>query len=632
MASLYHSMMNLPQIIILSLLKSIPRAIANVAITLCPLCAFCQVSIFGSATPEQGRARRNVNRKTAGPHNSDAHVQLIESLSFHWTVPMTSLYSDNHIVPKPLMEAHGLVSPDPSWTWVVEKQCFISWTDKEEGPKCLGELSPRNFTVKLSINIGWSADSKEMLMALHLPILSRGSKHARDMFMIIPNTFDTSTLDTTFAPIQNADLDNAEFAYCNLFHFPVTVAENCDVIMPQTQRQKPLRGTPQVLVSKLKSLSEARAFDIYCRFDTFAQVELRKIFARIDHLDTPSLLLDSMYDGRGAGINLWHHQGLHPAPENGQPREEPQQDPSLPPPYTSHVTPPPVDVQVPCSEVIVNPVSKSMDSAEDGVPESPFWLHMRRILDYKSPQWEAAQRVTEKRPASIEPLPNQRRVKRIGICRTPPIRSSVHEFHALTKEPDDAFIDSQHDAFRRVEQPEGVSSSLIAATPASLPPQSDESTVDEHHDASLSIDRSEEIARWLYSAWKVLPSAHHELRSHLLSLGATRDTASFANLRVDISTALAFAAARTPERHFSQSSLLTYSDAEHGVKEVVQWINSVRSDADTALVYDLATLAGAAMDVVDSVSEKEEKIEAFLLQKARCIAFAGWLGAAVTTV
>jgi hypothetical protein len=194
------------------------------------------------------------------------------------------------------MEGYGLVSSDPSWTWVVEKQCFVSWTD-DEGPNCLGELSPRNSTVKLSINIGWRPDSKEMLIALHLPISSRGSKYARDMFMIIPNTFDTSKLDTTFAPVQvpgRKDLDNAGFAYCNLFHIPVTVAKPCDVIMPQTQRQKTLKGTPRVLVSKLKSLSEARAFDIYCRFDTFAQVELRKVFAKIDQLEMPLLLLDSI--------------------------------------------------------------------------------------------------------------------------------------------------------------------------------------------------------------------------------------------------------------------------------------------------------------------------------------------------
>jgi hypothetical protein len=528
------------------------------------------------------------------------------------------------------MEAYGLLSPDPSWTWAVEKQCFVSWIDDEEGPKCLGELSPRNSTVKLTISIGWRADSKEMLIALHLPISSRGSKHARDMFMIIPNTFDTSRLDTTFAPVQvpgRADLDNAGFAYCNLFHIPVTVAEPCDVIMPQTQRQKPLRGTPRVLASNLKSLSEARAFDIYCRFDTFAQVELRKIFAGIDQLKQPSLLLDSLYGGHGAGVNLWQYQGLDiDLGAESEPGAAPPQDPALPPPYTSHTTPPQVDVQVPCSDPAAVPMARNVDSAEDGVPESPFWVRMRRILDYRSPRRESTHRVPVKRPASAEPLPDQHRVKRTGPCRAPLVGSPPSEL-------DFAFIESQHSAILPADELEESSWRPLASTPASIPVDWDEEqALAVHHDASPPFDKAEEMVLWLYSAWKVLPSAHDELRAQLLSLGATRDIASFVNLRIKLSTALAFAAARARGQKFSQSSLLTLSDAEHEVEEVVQWINSVRSDADTVLVYDLAALAGAAMEVINSLAEKEEKMGAFLVQKARCIAFACGLESAVTTV
>jgi hypothetical protein len=525
------------------------------------------------------------------------------------------------------MEGYGLVSSDPSWTWVVEKQCFVSWTD-DEGPNCLGELSPRNSTVKLGINIGWRRDSKEMLIALHLPISSRGSKYARDMFMIIPNTFDTSKLDTTFAPVQvpgRKDLDNAGFAYCNLFHIPATVAKPCDVIMPQTQRQKTLKGTPRVLVSKLKSLSEARAFDIYCRFDTFAQVELRKVFAKIDQLEMPLLLLDSMYDGRGAGINLWHHQGLVDlTPENTdeQPCAAIQQDIGLPPPYTAHVTPPPVDVQVPCSEVVIDPVLKSMDSAEEGVPESPFWVRMRRILDYKSPKWEAAERASGKRAASAEPLPDYRPTKRVDPCRTPLNGYLVRE----PSEPDCAVLETQHDTIPPADKLDESSWRPFASTPASLPVDCDEEkAVVMHHDASPPFDRSEEIAQWLYTAWTVLPSAHLTLRPQLLALGSACDTTSFVTLRIDVSTSLAFAAARTPSNE-PDPPLSTNSDAEREVREVVAWVNGVRPDADSVMVKDLVTLAGAAMDVIDSVSDKEEKMQRFLVIKARCIGLACVLG------
>jgi hypothetical protein len=59
---------------------------------------------------------------------------------------------------------------------------------------------------------------------------------------------------------------------------------------------------------------------------------------------------------------------------------------------------------------------------------------------------------------------------------------------------------------------------------------------------------------------------------------------------------------------------------------VVGWVNGVRPDADSMLVKDLVTLAGAAMDVIDSVSDKEENMERFLVIKARCIGLACVLG------
>jgi hypothetical protein len=313
---------------------------------------------------------------------------------------------------------------------------------------------------------------------------------------------------------------------------------------------------------------------------------------------------------------------LTPEIADGQPCAAVQQDIGLPPPYTAHITPPPVDVQVPCSEVVIDPVSKSMDSAEEGVPESPFWVRMRRILDYKSPKWEAAEKATGKRAASAEPLPDYRPTKRIGPCRTPQIESPIHG----PSKPDCAFIDTQHDTIPPADKLEESSWRPFASTPASLTVDCDEEkAVVMHHDASPPFDRSEEIAHWLYTAWTVLSSAHLTLRPQLLALGSACDTTSFAALRIDISTFLAFAAARTSSNE-PDTPLSTTSDAEREVREVVAWVNGVRADADSMLVKDLVALAGAATDVIDSVSDKEEKMERFLVIKARCIGLACVLG------
>ncbi|KAH0283463.1 hypothetical protein M436DRAFT_73233 [Aureobasidium namibiae CBS 147.97] len=548
------------------------------------------------------------------------------------------------------MENYGLVSSDPSWTWIVEKQCYVSWSDNEEDLKELGETSPRNCTSRLTLNIGRRPESDELLIALHLPILERGKKNARDMFMIIPNTFDKSQLDKTFPSVQKpgrAKLNSAGFAYCNLFHIPVTVAEPCTVIMPQRKRQKSMEGTAHVLVSKLKSLSESLSFDIYTRFDTFAQVQLRKAFTEIDQLNMPSLLLESMYNGCGGRVNEWQYQGLNLEPQstrNSFNPEAPQRASPQPPPYTrdnitsldSNASQPPEplrEFQVPFSDADVAPISMHKDSDGEGIPETPFYARMQRILDYRSPDINYRREDCSKRAAIVDLLPDARRVKQIRARHSPLIRPSKREASApvivgasTAVGPDDVAVATGHG----VTSPTGPSADkleenswqLFASTPASLSIDRDaEKTVAVHRDASLPFDKAEEIARWLHGAWNVLPDAHHVLRSELLALGAAEDASCFAELRIDCSTNLAFATARITKQTLVEAA--TDASEVQQVREVVQWVNGVKSGTDIALLHDLVTLAGAAIDVADCVfQEKRQNQQRFSVLKARCIASA----------
>ena len=148
-----------------------------------------------------------------------------------------------------------------------------------------------------------------------------------------------------------------------------------------------------------------------------------------------------------------------------------------------------------------------------------------------------------------------------------------------------------------------------------------------------SNDRLDDVARWLSTAWSVLPSAHHDLRAEILALGAAKDQPSFTNLRVQCSTKLAFAAARAPKQESSSPTLTEMSEAEAHVQETVRWINGVRSDGDVALMRELVALADAAMDVVESgVDARAEKMRDFMMCKARCIASACVLGRTITRV
>ncbi|KAG9853266.1 hypothetical protein KCU98_g2897, partial [Aureobasidium melanogenum] len=552
------------------------------------------------------------------------------------------------------MDDYGLVSSNPPWKWVVEKPCFVSWNSKEEGPSCLGQLSPLNSTSKLTINIGWRHD--ELLIALHLPVSIRASKHPRDMFMIIPCDFDSSALDMTFTPIQadgRADLESAGLADCNLFHLSFRLAKPCDVIMPRAKRQKPVKGTPRELMSRLKSLSETSSFDIYFRFDTFAQLELRRIFASIPmiQLNTPTLLLDSMYDGRGGGVNLWLNQGLDLELEDKkcQSHSESLQASLPPPPYTRDTIPSldlnepsapletPVDVEVPFSDASVASLSVHKDSHGEGVPETPFWVRMRRIMDYRSPSVEYPSRAPLKRAASLSSLPDSNmRLKQLRTCRSPSRGPLLREASAPVFDGLNRVTTVEHHELIAQGKWTGETTSPSLAPvvrqtsgPACVALKTVRITAQKEADSPTA--RVEEIAKWLLGAWSVLPSAHHDLRNQLLALGTPSDKL-FAQARVECTTRLAFAAARAPKSEVIATCITNVSDAEKQVREVVQWINNVKSDADVLILHDLVALAAAGMEVVDATSEaKVEKMNDFLMCKARCIARACLLEASAAT-
>ncbi|KAG9660621.1 hypothetical protein KCU64_g3086, partial [Aureobasidium melanogenum] len=453
------------------------------------------------------------------------------------------------------------------------------------------------------------------------------------MFMIIPCDFDTSALDMTFTPIQadgRVDLRSAGLADCNLFHLSFKLAKSCEVIMPRAKRQKPVKGTPKELMSRLKSLSDTSSFDIYFRFDTFAQLELRKIFASksMKQLNTPTLLLDSMYDGRGGGVNLWLNQGLDLELEDKkrQSHREWLQASLPPPPYTRDTIPSlnlnkppalletPVDVEVPFSDVSVASLSVHKDSDSEGVPETPFWVHMRRIIDYRSPSVERPSRVPFKRAGSVSSLPDgNSRAKQMRTCRSPSLGPVIRGAPASEKTGE---IASQP-VIRE------------ASAPASIEPER-ASTVGQQG-VKPSTARTEEIANWLFNAWTVLPFAHYDLRNQLLALGTASDEL-FAQARVECTTRLAFAAARAPKSEVIATCITDVSDAEKQVGEVVQWINNVKSNADVLILHDLVALAGAAVEIMDSALDvKAERMNGFLMCKARCIARACLLGHDTTT-
>lgn len=521
------------------------------------------------------------------------------------------------------MDEYGLVSSDPPWKWVVEKPAFVAWNHKEEGPSCLGQLSPLNSTSRLTINIGWRPGSNELLIVLHLPVSIRSSRHPRDLFMIIPNESRTNDLDLAFEPLQangNPHLDNAGLSECNLFHVPFNLSKPCDVVMPQAKRQKSVKGTPKELMLNLMSLSETALFDVYFRFDTYAQIELRRIFAVLDRLKSPLLMLESMYHGRGGGVNLWSHQGLGLVSDEDctSPKDQTRdaikaQEECPPPPYLDDASPPAeaaskVIVEVPRSEPRDSSTSspKNLDtSAVPGTPlDSECWARIRKILDYRSPSRQPPttqdDRDAPKRAAASSPDMDEADAHRRKQTR---LSDSVACGPLLSVPPAPTVMRSDPFAV-----PLGPDAIIDSEEPSICEP---------------SFDLAEAIAQWLYNAWMILPTAHYDLQDHLVNLGTIKDEIAFSKARVECSTQLAFAAARAQQSKSNgdEATFMTASDAEEEVRQVVQWINGISSGGESRVLHELVDMAASAMAVVDaSLSARSEMIKRLILSKARCIA------------
>jgi hypothetical protein len=92
----------------------------------------------------------------------------------------------------------------------------------------------------------------------------------------------------------------------------------CGVVMNARPFSGKMRGTPLVLLDGLRSLPEARQFDLYLKFSSYAQVGLQRLFQVMMEQKvaffTPHIDLKSMYgSGWNGAFDLWEIQGWHRA-------------------------------------------------------------------------------------------------------------------------------------------------------------------------------------------------------------------------------------------------------------------------------------------------------------------------------
>lgn len=163
-----------------------------------------------------------------------------------------------------------------------------------------------------------------------------------------------------------------------------------------------LRGTPLALLDGLKSLSEARHFDLYVKFSSYAQVGLQRFSSYMKQkvaFFTPHITLKNMYGSGWDGVfDLWKAQGWHNAQEIPSRKRKacsplPEEQSKAPPAY-DHRPAPPVytDSQVPHTPdakpirsdpslrssvskfppLVTTPSSVVCDSVAPGIPTTPY--------------------------------------------------------------------------------------------------------------------------------------------------------------------------------------------------------------------------------------------------------------------
>ncbi|KAG9993868.1 hypothetical protein KCU78_g18696, partial [Aureobasidium melanogenum] len=228
--------------------------------------------------------------------------------------------------------------------------------------------------------------------------------------------FEPIPLDSVPETLFERPADTISANTTRILHISFTLGHKrtCSVVMNTRPYTSRLRGTPLALLDGLKSLSEARQFDLYLKYSSYAQVGLQR-FSRYMKQNvaffTLHVNLKNMYgSGWDGAFDLWEAQGWHNAQEVPSRKRKacspvPEEQIKAPPAY-DHRSAPPVyaDSQVPHtpnaklmrsdpslrSSVrdspthVTTPGSVVCDSVAPGMPSTPYTSYTVIISDTTS--------------------------------------------------------------------------------------------------------------------------------------------------------------------------------------------------------------------------------------------------------
>jgi hypothetical protein len=311
-----------------------------------------------------------------------------------------------------------LLSPQAPLEWIVGgHQVGALWEEKEFGTTrhLGGPLPVHGNDSSLRLWFALDRDKNEMLVILTMSVKSRSKSkaHPRSFFLVVPaEDLRISSAMHDFQPIslslmpealfeRPADIVSANATRILHVSFALSHKRASGVVMNSRPYTGKMRGTPLALLDSLKSLSEARQFDLYLKFSSYAQVGLQRLFRVMERKTaffTPRLDLTSMYgSGWNGAFDMWEAQGWHRAEDIASRKrkacspllEEDEEQTEALPAYNNRSSPPAYAdpsllPQIPCTPHTkqdrpytsfcnaTSPGSIVCDSVATGLPNTPY--------------------------------------------------------------------------------------------------------------------------------------------------------------------------------------------------------------------------------------------------------------------
>ncbi|KAH0276589.1 hypothetical protein KCU91_g3755, partial [Aureobasidium melanogenum] len=338
-----------------------------------------------------------------------------------------------------------LLSPDAGYEWIVGgHQVGARWEEKELGKERYlgGPLPVHGNDSSLRFWFAINHDKNEMLVVLTISVKTRSRSKARprSFFLVVPaedlrissaiHDFQPLSLDSVPEALFERPADAVSANTTRILHisFALGHKRTCGVVMNARPYTSKLRGTPLALLDGLKSLSEARQFDLYVKFSSYAQVGLQRFSSYMKQkvaFFTPQITLKTMYgSGWDGAFDLWEAQGWHDAQEVPSRKRKAcspstEEQSKAPPAYDRRPAPPVyTDSQVPHTPdarpirsdpslrssvstsppLVTTPSSVVCDSVAPGIPSTPYTPYTVLISDTTSEKSLSA-------PTTQSPLP-----------------------------------------------------------------------------------------------------------------------------------------------------------------------------------------------------------------------------------